>query len=1294
MKQCLVVFTLVFLCASLFGLEPSQGPSWQAEYYPNVDLSGAPLLTRLETGAELNFDWAGKAPAPGLPNKNFSARFERSLTLSERSICTFIVDADDGARFFIDGKLGIQWWGAEFRTDTRSYTTSLEPGEHKLKLEYYQLSGGSRLKLRVYTRPLSASFKPAALSPSAPKRSWYKGDLHAHSTVSDGKASVADMVKNAEEQGLDFFVLSDHNTNKHWSDPAYVSNKLTLLYGFEWTMNQSMSGTGHANIWSNKTFDFTGFSASLGDFSLDERSSSDVPSAISLSRALSTDDQEILFSINHPLTDTYNWLYPIAISHEADGIEVWNGPRQGDADFKAAQNFYKEFINSGRRPTMLSGTDIHDLAPGNSRAVTWVYAESKSGLDILRALKRGNAFISYSTEGPRILFTARQGKREYMMGDSIDPADLRAPLSFTVSVRGADPKALSKDTSYIAVYKNAEPFKFETFTKADTDFTFMDTAKPGDYYRAELRYLVGSQDPAALALEAGALALSNPIFCPPERFVPLGLETPRTFTRFEGRISLPPSYPELKEDLSVKILVRNSEFLAPLNEAIDFKITKGRRSADFYFNMPIEADGKDYALSYLCWGSGLLRSGYLGHKGIVPFSQGVNDIEGKAVKLFPLDGRLMTGIDIVIPALDGKAERESDEEKARVKARKVLAEIVKPWMSDFEKQLVIYDWISDNVHYFSPERGSKGLESFGEIWNSLIGPISYGVAECSSFSEAFHFMMGEAGVETRKLSAPGHVWNAAKINGLWYYVDATWNWAGYSWLNIPSQVYSYQARQKDAPATSGVFSLTDREYPNRARMAHPRFIRLGGKIELPAGRVAPEGGVEVQVKEESSGASGRFRIAAGQSTAFFLLKADREKAQRGMKLSYRIELEGCAETGYYTKSGQDADAVKAESIAYAPADIIGLNLRVSTSHYSITGQLKLPPGASPFTEDRDVYIDLYAAEAKAISRKLKLPAGATSLDYNLSLNESIDRSELRIRYSINASPFIKSGYWSASGMASFRAKAGLINMEKGRVAGIDLVILEGHRVSGEIIVPKTYLPTVGQGPYKLSAYTLNSGNTKGFSVYENQSQPISAEGRAAFSFLIPKDEVHQLKLMCVDPLGNEYYYKQGNSVLVWEDLETLTVDRPLEGLSFQTLQPPLALQATLPYRIKHIATGDYLVEKSSALQLGKAQGDASLWYLEKDAGNIYRIKNKASGNYIHLEDNKDQAGTGKIETGWSSGKWSLDFSQGPGYRIRNRYRRSNALHALQSGGAVLHKKPPSEGPNAGWSLEPMGGNTP
>jgi hypothetical protein len=112
---------------------PAQG-GWAGQYYANKDLSGSPNLTR--TDADLNFDWGLGAPAPGLPNDNFSVRWTREVYFSAGTY-HFFARTDDGVRLWVDGELVIDYWRDQPATTHRG-TRMLSAGTHRLQIEYYE----------------------------------------------------------------------------------------------------------------------------------------------------------------------------------------------------------------------------------------------------------------------------------------------------------------------------------------------------------------------------------------------------------------------------------------------------------------------------------------------------------------------------------------------------------------------------------------------------------------------------------------------------------------------------------------------------------------------------------------------------------------------------------------------------------------------------------------------------------------------------------------------------------------------------------------------------------------------------------------------------------------------------------------------------------------------------------------------------------------------------------------------------------------------------------------------------
>jgi hypothetical protein len=119
----------------------------------------------------------------------------------------------------------------------------------------------------------------------------------------------------------------------------------------------------------------------------------------------------------------------------------------------------------------------------------------------------------------------------------------------------------------------------------------------------------------------------------------------------------------------------------------------------------------------------------------------------------------------------------------------LAAYLIEPAANDREKARAIFRWICENIDYdleayFTGRIGSTNSTDVLKSRSSV----------CSGYSDLFSSLAGEAGLETVKIRGYGkgysyrpgdnftgpynHAWNAVKINGTWYLVDATWG-AGY-----------------------------------------------------------------------------------------------------------------------------------------------------------------------------------------------------------------------------------------------------------------------------------------------------------------------------------------------------------------------------------------------------------------------------------------------------------------------------------------------------------------------------------
>lgn len=135
-------------------LTPTSGPvyvpstnAWNAEFFNNPDLSGAPVFIGVYPPSGLNLNWGLGSPNPAVPVDNFSARFTRTINIpAEMPAGTyrFYARADDAFRFYINNNAGTDYllfdfWGYK-RNETFTADYPLGPGSHTFRFEFQELT--------------------------------------------------------------------------------------------------------------------------------------------------------------------------------------------------------------------------------------------------------------------------------------------------------------------------------------------------------------------------------------------------------------------------------------------------------------------------------------------------------------------------------------------------------------------------------------------------------------------------------------------------------------------------------------------------------------------------------------------------------------------------------------------------------------------------------------------------------------------------------------------------------------------------------------------------------------------------------------------------------------------------------------------------------------------------------------------------------------------------------------------------------------------------------------------------
>ncbi len=229
---------------------------------------------------------------------------------------------------------------------------------------------------------------------------WYAGDFHVHSRQSgDATPTISTTLGLAQDAGLDFLMLSEHNTNSGltlYGSAQRDFPKLLIVPGVEWT-----TYAGHANAIG--AIDWVDHKVGVRGVTVD--------GAIDAYQA-----QGALFSINHPTVPGGNlcigcpWEIDVDPS-TVDGLEAQGGIWDGIA-------YWEQMCVDGSHATAVGGSDDHRAGEGSGvlyspigTPTTMVFAEELSVDAILEGVRAGRTVIKVNGIDDPMLETDLSGER-------------------------------------------------------------------------------------------------------------------------------------------------------------------------------------------------------------------------------------------------------------------------------------------------------------------------------------------------------------------------------------------------------------------------------------------------------------------------------------------------------------------------------------------------------------------------------------------------------------------------------------------------------------------------------------------------------------------------------------------------------------------------------------------------------------------------------------------------------------------------------------------------------------------
>lgn len=226
-----------------------------------------------------------------------------------------------------------------------------------------------------------------------PGRFW-KGNLHMHSTRSDGTRDVAALIATYMDQGYDFVSVTDHYMERFdfpiVDTSPYRTETFTTLFGAE----LHTPAVSHGEPWH----------LVANGLPLDFAPTADGETGPELARRAV--DAGAFVSIAHP-----NW-YSLTLADgltidAAHAVEIYNHKSSRHNDKGDAWHFADQMLMAGRHLTAIASDDAHFFPGQPDHFGGWVHvkAEANTPDHLLAALKAGDFYASQGPELKNITLT-------------------------------------------------------------------------------------------------------------------------------------------------------------------------------------------------------------------------------------------------------------------------------------------------------------------------------------------------------------------------------------------------------------------------------------------------------------------------------------------------------------------------------------------------------------------------------------------------------------------------------------------------------------------------------------------------------------------------------------------------------------------------------------------------------------------------------------------------------------------------------------------------------------------------